>query len=230
MSILRPVTLAAVVFDFDGVIVDSEPVHLRAYQAILEELGYTLSTDEYFDRLLGLDDRGVFLQIAADRGIDASEETLAKWIAHKTEVLQEQLSKHPRPTRGAVDCVTALARTLPLAIASGALRPEIETALDALGLRQYFPTIVAAGETSRVKPHPDPYIRAIELLHVPSSEAVAIEDSPVGIAAARSAGLAVVGLTQTYPASRLSEASAVVDSLAEVDLEFLEDVVRRRTR
>lgn len=223
-------TLAAVVFDFDGVIVDSEPVHLRAYQTILEELGYSVSTDEYLERLLGMDDRGVFLKLASDRGIELSEETLAKWIARKTEVLQEQLSTHPHPTPGAVDCVTVLARTLPLAIASGALRPEIETALDAMGLRQCFRAIVAAGETSRAKPCPDPYIRAIELLHVPASEAVAIEDSPVGISAARSAGLVVVGLTQNYPASRLSEASAVVDSLAEVNLEFLEDVVRRRTR
>ncbi len=182
--------LRAVVFDFDGVIVDSEPMHLAAFQQILAREGHTLSRDDYYDRYLGFDDRGTFRQIAKDTGFVLDEATVDRWIRDKSSIVLHEMGTNPRVLPGAVDCVAALAASgVALAVASGALRAEVRAGLEAIGLLPYFRAIVGADDTTHSKPSPEPYAAALRALGVEPHGAVSIEDSPAGIASARAAGL-----------------------------------------
>ena len=133
---------------------------------------------------------------------------------------------------GAADCIRRWAAEAPIAVASGALRAEIDAVLGRTGLRRYFTTIVAAGETPRSKPAPDPYLRAVELLRPYSAAAgldpqgcfVAVEDSPWGIESALAAGLRCIGVAQTYPADRLRAAHAVVATIGALDVDTVHGV------
>ena len=219
-----PAALAAVVFDFDGVIADSEPLHLRANQAVLAEHGVDLAASDYYDRYLGFDDADVFRTVWRDRGWPLDDDTLAGLIRVKGERFEALSGRDAALFPGAADCIRRVAAEVPVAIASGALAPEIEAVLAAAGLRQHFRAVVASGDTPRSKPAPDPYLRAVELLrpHIapagldPAGRVVAVEDSMWGIESALAAGLRCVGVAQTYPASRLGAAHAVVPTIADV--------------
>ena len=219
--------LAGVIFDFDGVLADSEPLHLRAFQAALAPGGHTLDERTYYDRYLGFDDIGVFRSVARDQGWGLDEHELAALVAAKGSRFELFVHEGEALFPGAADCVRRVAAEVPIAIASGALGPEIEALLTAAGLRPLFKAIVASGDTPRSKPAPDPYLRAAERLrpHVthPDEEVcfVAIEDSRWGITSALDAGLRCLGVAQTYPAEQLTAAHAVVPAIADVDLDLL---------
>jgi HAD superfamily hydrolase (TIGR01509 family) len=227
------VALAAVVFDFDGVIADSEPLHLRTYQEVLGEFDLTLDPRDYYERYLGFDDAGVFRALAEDRGLRFTAQTLDALIARKAERLQALLGGAEALFPGAADCVRRCATAVPLAIASGALRPEIEHVLGAAGLRACFRAIVASGDTAKSKPAPDPYLRAVALLEadrsirpaVNGAGSVAIEDSRWGIESAHAAGLRCIAVTHTYPPEGLRQADLIVRSLGEVTVEGLRRLV-----
>jgi HAD superfamily hydrolase (TIGR01509 family) len=213
--------IRAVVFDFDGVLANSEPLHLRAYQDVLRELGIELGREEYYGQYLGFDDLTAFRTISDSRGLNWSIEQIEALLARKTVVFDAILSStdvlYPRATA----CVERLGAHLPLGIASGALRHEILAILRRARLEQAFRFIVAAGETSASKPAPDPYQRAAELHGMPPAHCIAIEDSRWGIESAKRAGLRCVGITQTYPASELPGADCIIDSLDEFTTELI---------
>ena len=213
--------ITAIVFDFDGVLADSEILHLRAYQEVLSPLGAPLSREDYFARYLGFDDAGVFRTIAEDRGLVLTDEKVEELIAQKTVAFEALESSADLLFPGADACIRRLAAAFPLGIASGAQRHEIESVLERAGLRSSFMFIVASGDTLASKPAPDPYRRAAELHGRPPSECVAIEDSRWGIESAKAAGLACIGITQTYPRGELSSADAIVDSLDELTPGFI---------
>ena len=213
--------IRAVVFDFDGVIADSEPLHLRALQEVLAPLGLAVERDEYYARYLGYDDVGAFRAIAADRGLTLTLEEVRSHIEAKSIIYQSLLSGDGVLYPGARACVEQLASAYPLGIASGALRHEIEAILRAGGLGQYFRFIVASGETPAGKPAPDPYLQAAALHGLEPSACVAIEDSRWGIESARGAGMRCVGITHTYPASELSAADVVVAGLDQFTPELI---------
>lgn len=204
-----------IVFDFDGVLVDSEPLHLRATQAVIAPLGLSVDRTEYYERYLGYDDMGAFQAIARDRGITVTEGDVRALIAAKSVIYQSLLEAGDILYPGAVACVERLATEYPLGIASGALRHEIQAILRAIGLDRHFRFIVASGETAAGKPAPDPYLRAAELHGLAPSHCVAIEDSRWGIESAQTAGMKCVGITHTYPPSELANADAIVGSLDE---------------
>jgi beta-phosphoglucomutase len=208
--------IRAVVFDFDGVLVDSEPLHLRAYQEVLEPLGTSLPREEYYARYLGYDDYGVFKALAASRNWPIDDGKVKALIEEKSTVFDALLTNADVLYPGTADCIARLAAVWPLGIASGALRYEIETMLRGRALEQYFRFIVAAGDTPAGKPAPDPYRKAATLHGVPTSECVAVEDSRWGIESAKAAGLWCIGITNTYPVSELMEADAIITSLEEL--------------
>ncbi len=216
--------IAAIVFDFDGVIVDSEPLHLRAYQEVLEPLGVSLPREEYYARYLGYDDVGVFTAVGESRGWSMDEEKVRTLIAEKTRVFDQMMAGADHLYPGAAECVARLSSVYPLGIASGALRHEIEMTLNGSGLARHFRFIVASGDTAASKPAPDPYARAAELHGRPPSACLAIEDSRWGIESAKTAGLWCIGITNTYPVSELLEADAIITSLDELTPELIERV------
>ena len=216
--------ITAIVFDFDGVIADSEVLHLRAYQATLEPLGVELTRSAYFARYLGFDDQGVFSTVSADQGLGLSAAQINALIARKTAVFESLEAEAEMLFPGAAACVRRLAGAFPLGIASGALRHEIEAVLDRSALRPYFAFIVASGDTRSSKPAPDPYLRAAQLHARPAEECVAIEDSQWGLESARTAGLACLGVTHTYPRAELAAAHRIVDSLDEITPELCREL------
>jgi beta-phosphoglucomutase len=229
------VTLEGVVFDFDGVIANSEPVHFRVFQILLAEEGLPFSSTEYYQQYLGLDDVGVFRALARDRQLDVSGARMPTLLARKTAIFKRLLAEGDILFEGAVACLTAVSAAVPIAIASGALRHEIEQILDGAGLRALLPVIVAAGETAKGKPAPDPYTRAVELMaeyagrRLDPSRVVAIEDSRVGLKSARAAGLRTLGLATTYPGDHLLEAEYVLRDISEVTLDRLDAMAARTT-
>ena len=214
--------IKAIVFDFDGVLADSEPLHLRAYQEVLSALGITLTHDEYYAHYLGYDDEGVFTTVAAAHGFELDARRLDALIAEKGRVFDAIVESGELLYPSAISCVERMAAAFPLGIASGALRHEIEAILRGGRLNHHFAFIVASGDTPEGKPAPDPYRRAVELHAVMPAECVAIEDSRWGIESAKSAGLWCIAITNTYPHDQLTQADRVVDSLDEITPAFVE--------
>jgi beta-phosphoglucomutase len=224
-------TLQGIVFDFDGVIANSEPLHLRAFQKALAEDGLSLTERDYFSRYLGFDDVGVFAALARDRDVAMSDAQIAALVARKGVRLQEMLRAGEVLFPGAADFIRQAAAAVPIAIASGALRHEIEEILHATGLRPLFGVIVAAGDTPQSKPSPAPYQLAFQGLReqtnngLTANRCVAIEDSRWGLESARGAGLRCVGVTTSYPASELTGAELIVEGLQSLTIPMLEQLV-----
>jgi beta-phosphoglucomutase len=219
--------LYAIVFDFDGVLADSEPLHFDAFRRVLAAHGVPLTREEYDAKYLGFDDAGAFRAILRDRSQPADAATIEALIGEKLHVFEDVVGGRNVLFPGAPECVRRLGASLPLAIASGALSQDIDLILSGTGLRQAFDVVVGAEQTERSKPHPDPYALAVRLLQergrVPPGEAsaggcVAIEDSRWGIQSAKAAGLRCIAVTTSYDADELTEADLVVGSLDEVSL------------
>ena len=224
--------LQAVFFDFDGVIADSEPLHLRAYQAVLSADGIELPRSDYYARYLGYDDVGLFQALANDRGIELSPGKIDGWVSAKSRIIEEMLSSSSVLFPGAAACVKMFAEHVPVAVASGALEPEIEHVLEHAGLRSCFAAIASASDGVRGKPAPDLYLLAIAKVQdrlarvVDSRACIAIEDSHWGLEAARGAGLRCVAVTHTYPAAELGKADLIVDTLSDITPSKIEELLR----
>ena len=216
----------ALVLDFDGVVADSEPIHLACFQEVLRrEMGVDLSHEQYMTQYIGYSDRDAFAVILRDNGRPVGREQIESLSQAKSVLVREAISRSARALPGAIEIIeAAVARDVALAICSGALRAEVELALRVLGAAAHVPIIVAAEDVERSKPDPAGYRLAVRLLaaridrELSPARCVAVEDSPAGILAAKAAGLAVLGLTTSFPASEVSGADRVVATLADVCL------------
>lgn len=224
--------LRAIVFDFDGVIANSEPLHFRAFRDVLASSGVDLTERDYYARYLGFDDVGVFTTVGGDRGKIWTAREIADFVADKALRLEELERDVSVLFPGAADAIRRAAAAMPLAIASGALGPEIRRILNRADLTRHFAAIVSAEDTPASKPAPDPYIRAVELLReqisgpsLQPSECIAIEDSRWGLESARAAGLRTVGVTNSYDAAELGLADLVIGSLTDLNLDDLRRLV-----
>jgi len=214
-----PHAVKAVVFDFDGVIANSEPLHFSAFRDVLGDVGIPFGEQEYYAAYLGYDDIGVFRALSRARGLGWSMEDVSRLVAQKAvrmEILEREGSVlFP----GASDAIARLAGSFPLAIASGALRAEILRVLEGAALDRFFRVVVAAEDTPASKPAPDPYLLAVSSLSrqigqdLAPAECVAIEDSKWGLESARRAGLRTIGITHTYSADLLGPVDLAIDSL-----------------
>jgi HAD superfamily hydrolase (TIGR01509 family) len=214
--------IQAIVFDFDGVLADSEPLHLRVYQDLLAPSGVTLTKEEYCARYLGYDDEGAFRQMAADYNLLLGDEEIELLIEEKAKRFEALVSGVDVLYPGALDCIARLAARWPLGIASGALRADIDVMLAGARASGAFRFIVAAGDVDESKPAPDPYLKAAELHGVAPPSCVAIEDSHWGLQSAKTAGLRTIAVTHTYPRASLTLADCVVDSLDEITLQLID--------
>jgi HAD superfamily hydrolase (TIGR01509 family) len=222
--------LRAVIFDFNGIIVDDEPIHFELFQRVFAEEGIDLSKDAYYARYLGFDDRGAFSFGYREHARSLSQEKLVELIERKAVYYQEAIRNHVALFPGVRELVAGLASNLPLAVASGALRHEIETILTTAGLIGHFQAIVSAEDVERGKPEPDIFLKALATLNAQSTDAieagqcVVIEDSKEGIKGARRAGMKCLAVTNSHPAGLLGEADSIVDSLEEVGLACLAEL------
>lgn len=203
----------ATIFDYNGLLIDDEHVHLDAFRDVLHPLGIELGEAEYWDRYLGFDDVGAFEAVLRDHGRDASAEVVAGLVEAKRPRYLARAQGRLRAFPGAAELVRRRSERGPVLVVSGALRAEIELGLAELGVAALVGTIVSAEDTARGKPDPEGYLLAIAAL-TPlvgaegARHAVVFEDSLSGIEAARAAGLPCVGVGHSYPLDDLRRAGA----------------------
>jgi beta-phosphoglucomutase len=225
--VMKPLTLPmpdAVIFDFDGVIVDSEPLHYKAFQGVLEPLGIGFPWEEYVDSYMGFDDRDAFLEAFRSRGKDLDDRRLAQLVASKSSIFLDIVGNGVRAYPGTVSLIRSLdASGLPLAISSGALRSDILPILDILGITRCFPHVISADDVRKSKPDPECYLLAFRRLKEAHplristpDRCLVIEDTPAGIRSAKLAGLSVLAVTNSYGGKQLTEADHLTDSLEKV--------------
>lgn len=198
---------SAVVFDMDGVIVDSEPLHERAFLEIFDELGYGGSHGVHFPDYFGRSDRALWLDFIARHQPPQDLE----WLL---DIKQSRFLKLLRATEPIFQPVPALAGRLaavaPLAVASGSMHVVIDAVLEMRGLRQHFQAVASVEDVGRPKPFPDVFLRAAQMLGAQPEQCVAIEDSAAGVKSAKAAGMRVIAITNSLPASKLGHADHVV--------------------
>jgi beta-phosphoglucomutase-like phosphatase (HAD superfamily) len=214
----------AVIFDFDGVIADTEPLHSRAFREVLAEEGIHLTDKDHTERFLGVNDRAGFAKAFAEASRELSPASIEALVERKSRCFQAGLDRVPL-FPGVLELVEGLSGRLPLGIASGGRGREIERVLDRHGLHARFQSLVSADEVPRSKPAPDLYLAAWQQLSardgggaqpLAAADCLAIEDSLHGIEAALAAGMRCVAVAHSYPAARLGRAGRVLDRIDEL--------------
>ncbi len=228
--------LDALVFDFDGIIVDTEPLHYQAFQTVLAPYGLGYSWQEYLECYMGFDDRDAFREAFSGAGKHLDNALLAELIATKAAVFQNIISAGVAAYPGVIPLLKNLAGTLPLALCSGALAHDIQPILQVLDLEHVFTVTVTADDVTASKPDPESYALALRRLmtaypdrRFSASSCLAIEDTPAGIASATGAGLCVLAVTNSYKADHLTGATKIVDSLESMTLQSLTAVITGRS-
>ena len=211
---------AAVLFDFDGVIVNSEPLHYQAFREVLAAEKIEISEEEYYRELIGFDDKGAFRHIYQSRGVPLTPKTFLTLMTRKSEVMMDLIRRRQfSALPGVEQFVRSLWRKRPLAICSGALREEIEAMLEAISLRDCFSVIVAAEDVTVGKPDPQGYLMTAKLLgekfqvQLKPPDCLIVEDAPTVVRSVRQVGFPVLAVTTSYPPEKLSEANWIVKSL-----------------
>lgn len=220
--------LRAIIFDFDGVIADTEPLHFAALRQVLASIDISLTETEYYTDYLGFDDRGCFLAALQSHQRQASLALLGELMDRKAHAYLSAVKEHLAIFPGVRELVHDATTRYPLAIASGALRNEIELILEEAGLRKAFLHITSAEDVTRGKPAPEPFLHAMAALNrqpaqpaLTPDDCLVIEDSLPGIRAARAAGMKVLAVANTHTVQDLGEADAITDSLANTSISDL---------
>ncbi len=205
---------SAVIFDMDGVIVDSEPRHERAFLDVFAQMGYAQTHGIHFEQYIGRSDRAVWLDFIARHNPKWSLEELTAWKQnHVIEILRREQPIFD----GLPDLVAKLAPRYRLAVASGSVHPVIDEVLAMKALRRFFPVVVSVQDVKQGKPAPDIFLRAAELLGVEPGKCCVIEDSAAGVTAARAAGMTAIAITNTLAAEKLMHAQHVVRTYEEIE-------------
>lgn len=233
-------SLKAVLFDFNGIIINDEVIHRQLTEEMLLTENLIIKPGEFEQVCLGRSDRACFKELLESRGRVVSDEYLAKLLSQKTNNYAtilgkvEELPLYP----GVKELISQISSdNLRLGLVSGALRKDIELVLERANLTEYFEVIVSTDDVATSKPEPEGYLLAVELLNkkhpeldLKSSECLVIEDTPAGIQSAKNAGMQVVAAAHTYPFHMLQrQANWTVDYLSDIELEriksfFLENI------
>ncbi|MGH9377488.1 MAG: HAD family hydrolase [Terriglobia bacterium] len=220
--------LRALIFDFDGVIVDSEPLIMELTQRMAKLEGWTLTAEEYYRDYLALDDRGIVEHLYKSHGQAVNARRRDELMRWKEGSYQEAIREGLPPVPEAPEFVRQCAARYPLAIASGSLRREVEYLLSKLGLRDAFAALSTADDCERSKPHPCSYLTALHGLmdlkvfdkeELQASECLAVEDAPAGVDAAHAAGMKCLAITHSRSAAELRRADWVVEGFGQARLE-----------
>ncbi|HYV05977.1 MAG TPA: HAD family phosphatase [Blastocatellia bacterium] len=226
--------LKAIVFDCDGVIADTEPVHLAAFQTVLAAEGISLSKELYYREYLALDDFGCYSKAFADHGLALSRQKVDELIERKAAAVKPVITEHLRLFPGVVDFIRRASQQVTLAVASGALRREVELILRTADIAGCFKAVVCAEDVARGKPHPDPFLEALARINsgvdspIKPGECLVVEDSIHGIRSAHAAGMLCLAVTNSYPSETLAEADLVAGTLDGFSLAQLESLFLRK--
>jgi HAD superfamily hydrolase (TIGR01509 family) len=233
-------TLKAVLFDFNGVIIKDEAIHQKLIEEILIQENLRPSSEEYRQICLGRSDRVCLAELLKRRGRFVTDTYLTQLIIRKAEAYRRELETLEKlPIYPGLEDLIFKIRVahLPMGVVSGALRSEIELVLNRSKLTQHFAVIVGGDDIKVSKPDPDGYLLAVERLNqqcpdlnVQASDCLAIEDTLAGIEAAKRAGMQVVGVANTYPFHMLQrQANWTVDYLHDLELERVQEIYAQST-
>ena len=221
----------AVIFDFDGVITDSEVLHFRAFNAVLAQHGVELTTQEYYKSYLGFTDVDCFKFLIRQGWLEIEENEIAELVGRKTIIFEDLAKNEGRLIEGVRDFLAILSKNdIAMAIYSGALLPEIEMTLEDAGLRGHFEAIVSAEQVKKGKPDPEGFLLALERLNanrskpIQNEQCVVIEDGKWGLEAAKAAQMHTVGVTNSYDAGQLGLAEKIIDHLGELSISDLQEL------
>lgn len=223
-------TLRLVVFDFDGVITDSEAAHFEALRRVLEPIGVQLTWQQYCDTYLAYTDREAVQMVLMDTQRNPTPEVVDELVEKKRIEFADFLESNLKLFPGVLALLKNLQKhRIPCGICSGSTRSEIEFVLQHSKISEYFRFIVSADDIQRSKPDPEAYRLSMKIGSqfcnhdeaLSPLECIAIEDSVGGIQAAKAAGMFCLGITNSYPADLLRQADVVVDELTTVDTDFL---------
>ena len=226
--------LPLVLFDFNGVIADDEPVHQMLLQKVVAEEGITVTDAEYHEVYLGFDDKGCFEEAFRRAERELADESLGDLIARKSAYYDAYIDEHLVLFPGAVECIRGfVSESYHLGVVSGALRGEIGHILEVAGVDDAFGLMVAAEDTAQCKPHPEGYLKALAVYNLflaefgqrmEPTDCVVIEDSIAGVRSAKAAGMHCVAVTHSYRADELAEADRVIESMAEFTPELAREL------
>ncbi|MBN1127291.1 MAG: HAD family phosphatase [Sedimentisphaerales bacterium] len=226
--------LKAVIFDFDGVIADSEPLHCQAFLDVLPAFGIKMTRQQYYEKYLGYSDAECIDALSTDFDVDLNEETSTRLMQQKMARFEELARGQNCILDGIGEFVAMLQKkAIRLAICSGAFRSDIDLILDGTGLAKSFEVIVTAEDVRWGKPHPEGYMTTLvrlnaQGLNIEAEECAVIEDSFWGLDAARKAGMKCVAVSNTYPAQELvNHADLVVDRLDHITWEQLQSLQKK---
>ena len=220
--------IRGIILDFNGVLIDDEGAHFHGFQQALKEEGLTLSWEAYCQDYLPYDDRNFFMHFLSDQNREADPQNIRRLIDLKSQYYFKAIEEHIPMIQPSVDFVQQLSPTVPLAIASGAARKEIESVLYQLNLLERFATIVSAEDVVRGKPHPEAFLKALAGLKekdfsIETHQVLVIEDSYRGIQSVHEAGMKCLALSTTYSAQQLAKADLVLEDLQGWTLKRLEE-------
>ena len=207
-----------IIFDFDGVILDSENSHFIAFNEGLKNLNINISEDEYYSKYISLDDRGVITNVVNDKNISVTNEEIDMIIKNKNDYFESRLIDNSKLFPGVEELIIQLSKNFVLSIGSGANRSEIIKTLKNNNIYDYFEIIVSADEVNNPKPNPETYNRVLDNINTDYNinEIIVIEDSPGGIEAAKSAGLKCIAITNTFDNKELGKADIIVSNYEDI--------------
>lgn len=215
--------LLGVVFDMDGVIIESEFTHYSAIcEAMGEEMDQTYET--FLSKCTGGDERFAMGRLAELSGIEYDESIFQEWSRKKAVAYQRLVGESASAMPGAVELVCSVAKKLPVGLATGSRRSDVDAAFEVLEggrLKGVFQSIVTSDDVPKPKPDPATYARAVDGLGVPPQNCLAIDDSPNGVSSAKKAGMKVLGITAIHDTSSLQEADIHLPSLENLNLNDL---------
>jgi len=225
--------LRAVIFDFDGVITDSEILHLRSFNQILSQFGLKVEKDEYYKKYLGFNDFDLFGHFAESGKLELADKTVEDLVEEKNQIFEHLAATEGQTIEGVYEFLQLLSQNnIPMAIYSGALRSEIELVLDKADLQSFFEVIISADQVKKGKPNPQGFNLALQKLNelhqpaISAKECVVVEDSHWGLEAAIAAGMHSVAVTNSYGAEELGSAEKIVETLSELTIGQLNDLCR----
>jgi beta-phosphoglucomutase len=223
--------LRAVIFDFDGVITDSEILHLRAFNQSLVPYGIEISTKDYYTNYLGFSDFDCYKALIDNDRLKIDKQQIEGIIKKKSKIFEELTRTEGRTIDGVHEFLQMLEdNNIPMSICSGSLLTEIEVMLEGSGLRYYFAEIVSAEQVKKGKPSPEGFLLSLKKLNqkshspIAAKECIVIEDSYWGLQAARDAGMHTIAITNSYDAEQLSLAEKIVSHLNELTIDDLQQL------
>jgi beta-phosphoglucomutase len=223
--------LRAVIFDFDGVITDSEILHFRAINQVLAHYGTQITKNDYYKKYLGFNDADCYEAFINHGLLKTGTHQIKELIEEKKKIYKQLAQTEGKMIEGVHDFLEMLERnSVPMAICSGSLLTEVEMVLEDARLRHLFEVIVSGEQVHKGKPDPEGYVLTLKRLNenhkkpIASEQCVVIEDSHWGLEAAKEAGMHTIAVTNSYDAKQLKMADKIVDRLSKLSIDDLQNL------